>query len=125
LPADELSSLMALGRGDEFATVDDLLLRRRVSVTSQDPSLVSPPEDLTRLAEIAKDGDAADALLLGWYYYRHATPRQALDWFGIARERDPASAKAVEGYTLSLIDLGRLKRRAANSATSPDNLAPT
>ena len=127
LPADELPSLLALGRGDEFATVNDLLLRRRVSVTSQDPSLVSPLEDLTRLAEIAKDGDVADALLLGWYYYRHGSPRPALDWFAISRERDPASAKAVEGYTLSLIELDRFADAEAASFEwrdkSEDNLA--
>src|SRR5690606_207884 len=95
LPAADLDALFALGRGDEFATVQDLLLRRRVSVTSEDPDLTSPPEDLARLETLAKDGDAADALLLGWYYYRHREPRKALDWFDLARQRDAASAKAA------------------------------
>ena len=35
------------------------------------------------------------------------TPGRALDWFDKARKRDPTSAKAVEGYTLSLIELDR------------------
>lgn len=127
LPADALPALLAFERGDEFATVNDLLLRRRVSVTSQNPELVSPPEDLERLGVLAETGDAADALLLGWYYYRHKEPRKALDWFDKARQRDPNSAKAVEGYTLSLIDLGRFGDAEAASFDwrdkSEDNLA--
>lgn len=127
LPADALPTLLALERGDEFASVEDLLLRRRVSVTSQNPELVSPAEDLERLAALAETGDAADALLLGWYYYRHKEPRKALDWFDKARQRDPAGAKAVEGYTLSLIDLGRFGDAEAASYDwrdkSEDNLA--
>ena len=50
LPDDELPSLLALGRDDEFATVNDLLLRRRVSVTSRGPEpRLEPIEDLTRI----------------------------------------------------------------------------
>ncbi|MBN9022509.1 MAG: tetratricopeptide repeat protein, partial [Rhizobiales bacterium] len=127
LPQEDIDALLALQRGDEFATVRDLLLRRRVSVTSEDPSLTSPPEDLEQLQALAKDGDAADALLLGWYYYRHQEPRKALDWFDMARQRDPKSAKAVEGYTLSLIDLGRFGEAEEASYewrdASEDNLA--
>jgi tetratricopeptide (TPR) repeat protein len=127
LPADALPALLAFERGDEFATVNDLLLRRRVSVTSQNPELVSPPEDLERLAVLAEAGDAEDALLLGWYFYRHKEPRRALDWFDKARQRDPNSTKAVEGYTLSLIDLGRFGDAEAASFDwrdkSEDNLA--
>jgi tetratricopeptide (TPR) repeat protein len=127
LPAEELPALLAFGRGDEFAPVDDILLRRRVSATSQDPDLVSPASDLDRLAVLAEDGDVADALLLGWYYYRHAEPRKALEWFDTARKRDPESAKAVEGYTLSLIELDRFGDAEAASYdwrdSSEDNLA--
>ena len=127
LPAADLDALFALQRGDEFAPVQDLLLRRRVSVTSEDPTQISPPEDLEQLAALAKDGDAADALLLGWYYYRHKEPRKAIDWFDLARQRDPKSAKAVEGYTLSLIDLDRFADAEAASYewrdSSEDNLA--
>jgi tetratricopeptide (TPR) repeat protein len=127
LPAADLDALLALGRGDEFATVQDLLLRRRLSVTSQDPNQTSPPEDLARLETLARDGDAADALLLGWYYYRHKEPRKALDWFDLARQRDATNAKAAEGYALALIDLGRFEESEAASYewrdTSEDNLA--
>ena len=127
LPAGELPALLALERGAEFAPVRDLLLRRRVGVTSEDPTLVSPADDLARLAELAEDGDVADTLLLGWYYYRHDEPRKALDWFEIARQRDAESAKAVEGYTLSLIELDRFGEAEAASYEwrdkSEDNLA--
>ena len=54
-------------------------------------------------------------------------PGKALDWFDKARKRDPASAKAVEGYTLALIELDRFADAETASydwnEKSEDNLA--
>ncbi len=104
----EVASLLRYDRGNEFASINDELIRRRVSALAEKPELKAEAQDLTRIEELAKDsGSAADALILGWYYYRHADPGKALPWFAAARERDPKSAKAAEGYTLSLVALGR------------------
>jgi len=128
LPEDDLPDLLALDRGGEFEAVQDIILRRRVGVAAENPEIISSPEDLGRIEALAADSDSADdALLLGWYYYRHDEPGKALEWFGKARERDPASAKANEGYTLSLIDLKRYADAETASfdwnEKSEDNLA--
>jgi cellulose synthase operon protein C len=128
LPEDDIPDLLALDRGGEFEAVQDVILRRRVGVAAENPELTSSPEDLSRIEALAVDGEGADdALLLGWYYYRHKEPGKALDWFDKARERDPASAKANEGYTLSLIDLKRYADAETASfdwnEKSEDNLA--
>lgn len=108
LPEAEIGPLLVYERDGEFAAIMDTMLRRRVGLTAENPDLTSSPEDLARIEALAADeANAADALLLGWYYYRHKEPGRSLDWFDKARQRDPASAKAVEGYTLALIDLGR------------------
>jgi len=108
LPETEIAPLLVYERDGEFAAVMDTMLRRRVGITAENPDLTSSPEDLARIEALAADEtNAADALLLGWYYYRHKEAGRALDWFDKARQRDPASAKAVEGYTLSLIELDR------------------
>jgi tetratricopeptide (TPR) repeat protein len=108
LPEAEIPPLLVYERDGEFAAVIDTLLRRRVGITAENPDLTSSPEDLARIEALAADeGNAADALLLGWYYYRHKEAGKALEWFEKARKRDPTSAKAVEGYTLALIELDR------------------
>ena len=108
LPEADFDALLVYEREGEFGPVRDTILRRRVGVTAENPELTSTPEDLARIESLAADeGNAADALLLGWYYYRHKDAGRALDWFDKARKRDPTSAKAVEGYTLALIALDR------------------
>lgn len=128
LPEAEIGPLLVYERDGEFAAVMDTMLRRRVGITAENPDLTSSPEDLARIEALAADeANAADALLLGWYYYRHKEPGRALDWFDKARQRDPASAKAVEGYTLALIDLDRFADAETASyewnEKSEDNLA--
>lgn len=128
LPEAEIAPLLVYERDGEFAPVMDTMLRRRVGLTAENPDLTSSPEDLARIEALAADeGNAADALLLGWYYYRHHAAGKALDWFDKARKRDPSSAKAVEGYTLSLIELGRFADAETASYDwndkSEDNLA--
>ncbi len=108
LPDSEIGALLVYERDGEFAAVMDTMLRRRVGLAAENPDLTSSPDDLARIEALAADeANAADALLLGWYYYRHKEPGRALDWFDKARKRDPASVKAAEGYTLALIDLDR------------------
>ncbi len=128
LPEADFDALLVYEREGEFGPVKDTILRRRVGVTAENPELTSTPEDLARIEALAADeGNAADALLLGWYYYRHKDAGRALDWFDKARKRDPASAKAVEGYTLSLIELDRFADAETASydwnQKSEDNLA--
>ena len=127
LAETDIAELLSYDRGGEFEEVADTLLRRRVGVTAEDPELTSSPEELARIEALAADGNAADALLLGWYYYRHKEPGKAVDWFDKARKRDPESAKAVEGYALALIDLKRYADAEATSydwnEKSADNLA--
>jgi cellulose synthase operon protein C len=108
LPASDVDALLRLDRGGEFQTAKDELIRRRVGAIAENETSVADPTDLVRLASLAAEPqDAADALLLGWYDYRHGEPGKAVDWFAKARDRDPASAKAAEGYTLALIGLDR------------------
>ena len=128
LPESDIAPLLAYGRDGEFAAVMDTILRRRVGLTAENPDLTSSAEDLARIEALAADeANGADALLLGWYYYRHKEPGKALGWFDKARGRDPSSAKAVEGYTLSLIDLDRFADAETASydwnEKSEDNLA--
>jgi tetratricopeptide (TPR) repeat protein len=128
LTEGDVEALLGFERGEEFRPARDILTRRRVGAVAENPDAAASPEDIARLEALAADsGDAADALLLGWYYYRHKEPAKALDWFGKARLRDPDSAKAAEGYVLSLIALGRFAEAETAGHDwidkSPDNLA--
>ncbi|MFK8250174.1 hypothetical protein [Ancylobacter terrae] len=90
------------GRG-EFVALRDDLLRRRLGLAAQDPTLTVSPDDIAAVEKLARDGtQAGDALLLGWYLYRHGEPARALDWFKIALDRN-GGAKAAEGYVLTLM----------------------
>ena len=128
LPETDVDSLLRLARGDEFQPVEDDLIRKRVGKIAEVASGVADPGDLARLETLAADpADATDPLLLGWYAYRRDEPAKALDWFRKALDRDPKSAKAAEGDTLSLIALDRFAEAETVgydwNETSPDNLA--
>ena len=83
------------------------IARRQVSAANDDPSLTAPADALTRLATAAQaNGGANDALLLGFYAYRHGDPQGATGWFLFALQRG-GGAKAAEGYVLAMQDLGR------------------
>lgn len=93
--------------GDEFASVRLDLIRRQVGAANEDPSLVVAPEDLARLQAAARDSSGADdAILLGFYYYRHDDPTAAIDWFDFALKRG-GTAKSAEGYVLAMRSVGR------------------
>ena len=128
LPGTDVDSLLHLARGDEFQPVEDDLIRKRVGKIAEVASGVAAPGDLARLETLAADpADATDPLLLGWYAYRRDEPAKALDWFRKALDRDPKSAKAAEGDTLSLIALDRFAEAETAgydwNEASPDNLA--
>lgn len=94
------------GQG-EFAPLRDDLVRARVGRAAQDEKLSVPGDDIATMERLAKAGTTPDdALLLGWYLYRHNEPARALDWFKIALDRN-GGAKAAEGYVLTLMSGGR------------------
>ncbi|SER35484.1 hypothetical protein SAMN05216548_11622 [Faunimonas pinastri] len=112
LPDDMVNGLLqyehkdANGQG-EFEAIRDDLARRRVGKAAEDPSITVSADDVKRVERLARDGQSADdALLAGWYLYRHNQPQDALDFFKLARERND-SPKAAEGYVRSLTALGR------------------
>jgi len=93
--------------GDEFASVRLDLIRRQVGAANEDPSLVVAPDDLARLEAAARDSSGADdAILLGFYFYRHDDPTKAIDWFDFALKRG-GTAKSAEGYVLAMRSVGR------------------
>ncbi|MCB1495554.1 MAG: cellulose synthase [Bauldia sp.] len=108
LPEKDSDTLFTFERGDEFAAARDDQIRRRVGKIAETEEGLADPADLTRLEDLARAAaDSGDPALLGWYYYRRDKPGVALDWFTDARERAPESAKAAEGYALSLNQLDR------------------
>lgn len=94
------------GQG-EFAPLRDDLVRARMGRAAQDEKLTVPADDIATMERLARAGTTPDdALLLGWYLYRHNEPARALDWFKIALDRN-GGAKAAEGYVLTLMSGGR------------------
>jgi tetratricopeptide (TPR) repeat protein len=94
------------GQG-EFAVLRDDLVRARMGRAAQDEKQIVPADDIATMERLAKAGTTPDdALLLGWYLYRHNEPARALDWFKIALDRN-GGAKAAEGYVLTLMSGGR------------------
>jgi tetratricopeptide (TPR) repeat protein len=94
------------GQG-EFAVLRDDLVRARMGRAAQDEKQTVPADDIATMERLAKAGVTPDdALLLGWYLYRHNEPARALDWFKTALDRN-GGAKAAEGYVLTLMSGGR------------------
>ena len=112
LPVDMVTTLFRYARqqdggGDEFAQIRLNLIRRSVGAANEDPSLTVPAEDLAVLDRAAQSGTGPDdAILLGFYAYRHGDPATAIRWFDLALQRG-GSAKAAEGYVLSMRAVGR------------------
>jgi tetratricopeptide (TPR) repeat protein len=83
------------------------IARRQVSAANDDPAQTAPADALSRLAAAAQgEGGANDALLLGFYAYRHGDAQGASGWFLYALQHGGA-AKAAEGYVLAMQELGR------------------
>ncbi|MFM9861149.1 tetratricopeptide repeat protein [Pseudoxanthobacter sp. M-2] len=112
LPVDMVTSLFRYARqqeggGDEFAQIRLNLIRRSVGAANDDPALTVPAEDLAVLDRAAQSGTSPDdAILLGFYAYRHGDPATAIRWFDLALQRG-GSVKAAEGYVLSMRAVGR------------------
>jgi tetratricopeptide (TPR) repeat protein len=112
LPVDMVATLFRYGRqqaggDDEFAQIRLNLIRRSVGAANEDPALTVPAEDLAVLDRAAQSGTSPDdAILLGFYAYRHGDPATAIRWFDLALQRR-GSAKAAEGYVLAMRAVGR------------------
>lgn len=112
LPVDMVTSLFRYARqqeggGDEFAQIRLNLIRRSVGAANDDPALTVPAEDLAVLDRAAQSGTSPDdAILLGFYAYRHGDPATAIRWFDLALQRG-GSVKAAEGYVLAMRAVGR------------------
>lgn len=117
LPRSRVESLLALGPGDEFASIRDELARRSVAKGGGDPAFSAPPEDLKRLEALAQSANlASDALLLGWYGFRRNRLQDAERWFRKARQ-EKDSASASQG--LAQVLLGMKKPAAAEAVAYP------
>ncbi|QRM57966.1 cellulose synthase [Sinorhizobium sp. BG8] len=89
----------------EFEPVRDGLSRRFVSEGDEDTALTVAVPYLQRVERLVeREGLAADALLLGWYYLRRDTTNVAERWFRKAYEIED-SAPAAQGLALALIEL--------------------
>lgn len=130
LPRDRVERLLELEKGSpdgEFASIRDELARRSIAKGGTDPMFSAPAEDVSRLERLAQTtNSAADALLLGWYDYRHDALQDAEKWFRKARQVKD-SASAAQGLGLVLIKI-RKPAEAENilfpwRATSPDTEA--
>jgi tetratricopeptide (TPR) repeat protein len=112
LPVDMVTSLFRYARqqeggDDEFAQIRLNLIRRSVGAANENPTLTVPTEDLAVLDRAAQSSTGADdAVLLGFYAYRHGDPATAIKWFDLALQRG-GGAKASEGYVLSMRAVGR------------------
>lgn len=109
LPETMTTQLLAQERDGEFVTIRDEMARRRIGRAADDPTLTAAPEDLRRIEALASAGPASDdAILLGFYTFRHNDPAKALTWFQTALGRD-GGAKAAEGAVLALGAVGKFQ----------------
>ncbi len=104
----DLQSLLALEKSGpdgarEFDPLRDDLARRFVADANEKPELTIAPEYIERLRRLAEQGQqAADSLLLGWYYVRQKDMTEAEKWFRISRQKED-TASASQGLALALI----------------------
>lgn len=90
----------------EFATLSEDIARRFVAAAAQNPELKIDKNYLSSLSTIAeKDGSAADAEMLGWYYLRRNDMAAAEKWFLLAKEKDD-SVTISQGLALILNSRG-------------------
>ncbi|WP_244648979.1 tetratricopeptide repeat protein [Neoaquamicrobium sediminum] len=91
----------------EFEPVRDDLARDAVARGGDDATATVPAEQLARVEQLARQGNAAsDARLLGWYYLVRDNHAEAETWFRMARERED-SAEASQGLALALMARGQ------------------
>lgn len=114
LPAQGMTSLIALGRimpdgTSEFENIGFDGLRRQIGefVQQGDLSMTPSDEDLKRFVDfIQRTNSAADAGLMGWFFYAQEDWQMANSWFIQAAQYD-RSPKNLEGVILTLRNMDR------------------
>jgi cellulose synthase operon protein C len=107
LPAAMLDGLLVLEKPDasgkpEFEGLRDDIARRFVTEATDNPATTAPTFWLERLQKLAQTNQlASDALLLGWYSYRHNNTKDAEKWFRMAHDKQD-TASASQGLALVL-----------------------
>lgn len=102
LPETLVSPLLAQEKQNEFSSIRDEIARRHIGKAAEDPSLTATPEELRRIEALANAATTPDdAILLGFYTFRHNDPAKAVTWFQTALARN-GGAKAAEGAVLAL-----------------------
>lgn len=108
LPYDSVQALLVLEQtgqsgSREFDGIRDQLARRFVAEASEKPELAIERQYLERVRDLAaRERQASDSLLLGWYYLRRNDMTEAERWFRASREKEN-SAAASQGLALALI----------------------
>ena len=111
LPRPDMDALLAAERTGtdgkkEFATIRAELARQSVDMSETDPKIEVSPADLALVETLATQGNAPDALLLGWYNLTRNKIKQAEEWFRKAYDLED-DAKSSQGLALALIALSR------------------
>lgn len=102
LPETLVSPLLAQEKENEFSSIRDEIARRHIGKAAEDPSLIATPEELRRIEALANAATTPDdAILLGFYSFRHNDAAKAVTWFQTALARN-GGAKAAEGAVLAL-----------------------
>lgn len=97
-----VGQLLAQERQSEFSGIRDEIARRHVGKAADEPTLTATPEELRRVEALANAATTPDdAILLGFYSFRHNDAAKAATWFQTALARN-GGAKAAEGAVLAL-----------------------
>lgn len=102
-----VSRLFALGKTDagginEFQNARLAIVRGALARGGSEEAYVVPFEWLELLADNARTGaDLDDAMLVGFYLYRHGNPGEAAQWFRFALDNGHG-ADAAEAYIVAL-----------------------
>ncbi|MBJ3777695.1 tetratricopeptide repeat protein [Acuticoccus mangrovi] len=111
LDASYVTDLFNLGATDETGQNEFLnarldIIRGVVARGGQDAQQTAPDEWLELLADHARTGEnLQDAMLVGFYLYRHGAPQEAAQWFRFALDNGLGS-DAAEGYIVALRAIG-------------------
>ncbi|WP_186420581.1 hypothetical protein, partial [Bosea sp. CS1GBMeth4] len=102
LPEALIAPLLVQEKQSEFSSIRDEIARRHIGKAAEEPTLTATPEELGRIEVLANAATTPDdAILLGFYYFRHNDPAKAVTWFQTALARN-GGAKAAEGAVLAL-----------------------
>jgi len=107
LDANYLTQLYDLGKNNtagqaDFDNAHLSIVRGALARGGADASYVVPADWLTFLADEARTGaDLNDAMLVGFYLYRHGNPAEAAQWFRFALDNG-LGAEAAEAYIIAL-----------------------